>query len=300
MDNPFNTPIKKGRFYKELADSILKLPIDTINIIYHYAKNDNDHSEYYNITIDLPNHLFYNIQEITILGDNLYIKEYQYDKFGVYDLKTFKFVDTNYTMGDSVTFHRYVKKYLCSNKYPIRSGYCPNLWSDDIMTNFWSYTVDKNRYAYSDKYIFHWNPRSHSIRVYDKSREEKESWIDEKYLPKENNVLDRINLNGKMEQIYVTVYNQYCEKNIMVYNNILYVIGYYSYHCFDAVNKKYSFSDNYIHLYDVNTLEFMREFTKTREYDTCNRPICMAITDELIVILLNNQKIDVYNREDCF
>jgi hypothetical protein len=301
MNNPFNTPIKKGKFYKELSDSISKLAIDLINIIYHYAKNENDHAEYYHNTINCKDQLLYGVEEITILGDNLYIKEYQYNKILVYDLKTFKLIDTIRDIHKNDIFWRYIQKYIRENKKSICSGYCP-LVPNHSMKNFWCHWGNKgeDKFTCNDKYRFVWRFDERLIHIFDQITKKRVHVIPEKYSPKETATIDWINYNTIIEQVEVSVYKKYYKTNIIVYNNILYIIGYYLYYCIDGLGRNHSFSDNYIHLYDTNTFEFIREFTKTNRHDVWNRPTCMAITDDLIIICLNNRQCEVWTKEDCF
>jgi hypothetical protein len=304
--------IKKGRFHKKLADSIPELAIDLINIIYLYAINENDHAEYYHSTIDCSYQLLYGMDEITILGNNLYIKEYQYGKIIVYDLKTFKLVDTIYHINNDDNFREHIKKYLCENKNSICSGYYPYM-RHDLIKNFWS-RRSENIVTCNDKYMFTCNneytyirddnytcvpKRQPMIHVYNRITNTKVIVIYEKYSPIQTYMIRETNYNGKINWIYVDVYKYCSEKNITVYNNILYVIGYYMYDCIDNMGGSHSFSDNYIHLYNANTFEFIREFTKIARYNPSDHPIHMAVTDDNIIIGLSNNQFEIWVKEDC-
>jgi hypothetical protein len=297
--NKSSVPIKKGKFYQELANSIPELVFDLINIIYQYAKNENDHMERYHSTINCRDHMSGLSDKMTILGDSLYIIGFCHDTILVYDLKTYKLVNSIRGMNRD-TFREYIKKYLCENEQSVCSGYHPYPIYPEYKKNFWS-EICFDIVTSNDKYIFTWIHKDHLIMVEDKMIRKCVYKISEKYSLKKTGTFDWLNHKGKFEKKQVNVVDWNYKKNIMAHNNILYIIGNYLYKCIDEVGRNRIFEDIYIHLYNADTFQYIRElFTKTNNYNSGNIPLCMAVTDNNIIICRTYNEFEIWIKEDCF
>jgi hypothetical protein len=306
--NKSTVPIRKGTYHQELVNSIPKLFSDLIDIIFQYAKNENDHIEYYYGELNIAPDKHDDLNEIMILGYNLYIKQSYYFRFRVYSLKTYELLDEIYGKDFMDIYCGHITKYLSETKEPICSGYYP--YNENLIKNFWEYRKYKKfsweyyineKNTYSDKYKFRWTSGDDLTTVINKETNDRIYVIKEKYQRKKIYIMDY-----GMEQITITVKKCCYDKNIMVYNNILYVIGYYLYRGIDGIGRSHEFADSYIHMYNANTFEFIREFTEISGI-TWNKPISspnkyvkyMAVSEDRIIISLADGTINIWVKEEC-
>jgi hypothetical protein len=264
-----------------------KLPNVLISIIYFYVRR---YIEKYKTTINCfyKNYLF-GLDNITILEKSLYISSAQCRIIFVYDTDTYELLHIIEDIWSfSTTINRHIEKYLeaksddsdcvfvpASKNY---SGYCPT--NVNKFKNFWSESSNIETYSSDYKIVF--NKLHNDIKVFNK----KSDTLMHNFRYRQNR-----NMNCDHDIKY---------KNIIVYNNILYIIGYELYKLFLGGNN---FVESYIDLYDLSTFNFIREFDKSSDLSAItflNNPKYIAFKDNTIFISnYSGSKIDVWIKEEC-
>jgi hypothetical protein len=290
-----------NKYYQEIANSIPNLIFDLINIIYQYAINENDHAEYYHGTINCNESGLCSIESMSILENRLYVLGRHFmdyvlhqKTFCVHDLKTCKRLN-KYHVAEHESFYNNICKDLkiniCSRDYSNNDILIKTLYNGENVITF------------SDKYRFQWNGIFQCIQIVDKMTYLHKHDLYEKYQQKKENDTFFLDVMDKKIKVSVKKF-AYSQKDITIYNNILYIIGYYSYECIDTLGCEYDVVESYVHLYNAHTFEFIREFIKLSSHHgpilfDKSIPICIGVTDIKIIIFFTGGKIRIWNKGDC-
>jgi hypothetical protein len=263
-----------------------------IDVVLEYSKSIRDN---YETTIPLKHKgIWISPEELTILGDKIYVTS-RPDILYIVCAETYKIVQI---IQDNriENLNCYVKDYLTQftkdNKIvsdehdmstpkfkkrkltlPSFSGYFPN--NDNLIENFW-HLSNRNSIAYTDKYMIICKYGTNEISVYDKK---KNIYI--------TNIKEKINYN-------------YYTKRIIVWSNELYIFGFIK-----SDERVFMTFNCYIHVYDIETFEFVREFRNMlndsqQEYNATQFPTCIAFKDNKIFIGLTNGGIEVWSTSDVY
>jgi hypothetical protein len=255
--------------YKTL---LLFFPNDLVNLIYGYGKC---HEDFVKTIKCKRNGKWINIDKITIIENVLYAFEGKNNIYAYNTNTTGLLYRRDYLDGVTNIINRHL---LFDDKNC--SGFNPN--NNKILENFWHIDDSKNITTASDKYVFKYNHDTHKIKVYDKLK---------KYICdiKDEDEYEHKHKNYKF---------CYTKKNIIVNNNVLYIIGLISY-IYDRDNGR-TIREYYIHLYDAITFKFIREFGTSTirhhdDYTEYHGPICMAFMDNKIFVCRNDYEIEIWN-----
>jgi hypothetical protein len=314
--------MSESKIYKKLCEILISheyrllLP-ELINIIYQYVKGN--YIETYNDTIHCYKNGMWMIPEkLTIIGNQLFVTDYV-QRIYIFDINTHKLIQTmdlsfNDKGASNHTISDYVEKYLTDNKIDNDSQsstlnfsgyYSRNI---KMIKNFWYINYRKNKeqiIASATDLIFVYIPRIDKIFIFDKQTNKRIGHIKEIY---------------KYKKPLLRFY-----KNIFVYDNVLYIVGCVVYSNIEGEvysNMKNETEENYFHLYNATTFEFIREFGKNQQTSLLTfspklgdehlsifgkgqnktlggNPDYMAFTHDKIFISMRNQTIEVWNREEC-
>jgi hypothetical protein len=276
--------MNKSEIYQGLYEAT-ELPDVLISIIYFYVRN---FIERYKTTINcVYNNDPINLNEITILGKSLYVLDRMHMKIFVYNTDTYELlhvIENSYAL--VITMNHHIEKYLEVKSSDLQyisilknySGFYPD--NNNKFKNFWTHGRYNDIETYSDKYKVLLNSIFDDIIIFNKTSDEQIHILEQKYQ-------------------YLTLPRSR-QKNITVYDNILYIIGTVRY---ESIIDGY-FIHNYIHLYDLDTFEFIRGFGSNDDKlinDDIFRhvPEYIAFKDDTIFVSTANSKIDVWVREEC-
>jgi hypothetical protein len=237
------------------------------------------------------------ISKITIAGDMLYIFENYTHNILVYNRNTKSLCEVSTNPNDVIKINNTIEQCLQKKNC---SCYNPN---KKILENFWHEDDNYNIIAVSDKYIFEYNqgiyiphPYNEEIKIYNRN-----------FRLVNENPYKKTEYIGSIKDIFERKYYKYSyyssSKNIIVYDNILYVIGRIT------QRKEHNISggtywnyvdDFYIHLYNASTFKFIREFGKTThthhdDYSRYHSPLCMAFADDKIYVCKSDNEIEIWN-----
>jgi WD40 repeat protein len=260
--------MSKSIIQQQLYEILLsKLPNVLIDIIYHYAQC---FYENYSNTIKR----YSDIENITIVGNNLFVCNPHLNRIYTYDVNTNRILSVTvdcYDLYDGINDQIEKNLIKFSGK---QSGYYPR--NNNLLKNCWR-EDDKYVITSNDEYKFTYSKFNHDINVFEKKSDKYVTHIIEEY-----------------KRSRMTIKS--IKKNIIAYNNILYVIGNIEY------NEIYN--DNYIQLYDTSTFKFIRNFGEHRdlqEVDFCNKkpmPKYIARTDDKTFVCMDNNTIEIWTNKE--
>jgi hypothetical protein len=268
-----------------------------------------DHKEKYTTTLY---HNYDTIHKITILGDNIYIYHVDYMYIQNININFIKLpkIGTPETVESILNYK--IDEFLKENDKSFCSGYYPS--NDESIQNFYDKVIKNDEIkttAYSKGNIFTYSSKDHKINIFDKKTKELIHTINNDFLYKQTRIIRKLRRNWfkniflpeRMSKSYNHDLNFRYYRNIITYDNILYIIEYFWYTetitQYKIITRRNDdLGGCYVRMYNIETFEFIREFTKRNEYTYKSFPVYMVVTVNKIAIYLSTGDIEIWDISD--